>query len=240
MQLNIFIIPQTISFLFLLELANKFNLLIRHLLKVLVKVLLIQKFSAGKSVYEYIGFLFGCEAKFVFTFKRSNYRVSFIRDFLKFLQNSFRLWALLRSSSFCLVQLHDAVSTSHLNFSRASFRAARFPGVEVRLNCFRSSLKLLLKFVRCLFQKRLLNTEQTLVGIHSLFTFSNALLTVNHLSSGLLYIGLTGSGQLLASFSKASRHLPQSACSRSNLVFLLLLLIVMSKVTKIGTCPLLG
>ena len=60
--------------------ANKFNLLIRHLLKVLVKVLLIQMFSAGKSVYEYIGFLFGCEAKLVFTFKRSNHRVSFIRE----------------------------------------------------------------------------------------------------------------------------------------------------------------
>ena len=67
--------------------------------------------------------------------------LSLEKTFLKFFRNSFPWWAMLKSCSFFSVQLVAAVLISFLNFLRASFRAARFPGSKVRLNHFRSCLK---------------------------------------------------------------------------------------------------
>ena len=76
---------------------------------------------------------------------------------------------------------------------------------------FRSSRKLLHKFVRCLFLEGLLHTEQFLVGMQKLQNFltsSSVLLIVSHVSSGLLYVGLAGSVTLLASFPRCHAICP--------------------------------
>ena len=89
-QLDIFIIPYFIPSLLLLELVNKFNSLIRHLLKILTEIIFIQMHSAKKGIHENIGFFCGCEAKSFFTFYRNYNRVSFLGgDLFEVFQNSF-------------------------------------------------------------------------------------------------------------------------------------------------------
>ena len=94
--------------------------------------------------------------------------------------------------------------------------------VSPKITNFQLELHLLITWVRSSDYFRFLESLRTCImasQMHSFFTFSNVLLIVSHVSSWLLYIGITGSVQLLASFSKASRYLSQSAFSRSNMFF---------------------